>query len=132
MLTDAKPTEKAVADASGIEAQPFPSLDQMRAFHTELLTSLEHDDLSDSDISRVRDFLARGAATGKVLDVTTDRSVAQGLLNYWTATLYTQRRSDKSTALKPPAAVLLDFDTESIARAVERAEALVAAWPAED
>ena len=40
---------------------------------------------------RIRDFLARAAATGAVLRASDDREAAQNILDYWNASLLTMR-----------------------------------------
>src|SRR5437763_1603079 len=71
----------------------FPSLEAMRAAHAELLQTIPDEKLSRADADRVKAFLTRGAATGALLDNPVDRKGAQGLLDYWRATLYAECRS---------------------------------------
>src|SRR6185503_6653873 len=90
-------TEPAVA---------FTSFEAMRERHTELLNSLKSE--PDASITNsVLVFLQAGAATGAVLDEPIERNAAQGMLDYWKATLYTQRRFDKTSIQGPiPLAIL--------------------------
>jgi hypothetical protein len=88
--------------------------------------------LADAQRELVLDFLRRGAATGAVLDAPKDRQIAQGLLDYWKATLYTQRRSAQETAQTErdlssiPLARLADFDEQNLAQLAAAAEEAVA------
>lgn len=75
-------------DATGA-VERFESLAAVRAEHARLLAQMPGDTLTPELRDQVLAFLARGAATGAVLDSPEDRSAAQGILNYWTATLYT-------------------------------------------
>ncbi|WP_157469461.1 hypothetical protein [Gemmata sp. SH-PL17] len=88
-----------------------------------MLTALPEDVLAPEQRERVVTFLARGAATGTVLDSPQERGIAQGVLNYWTATLYT---SNDPSVLKssPRTHVLADFDekaTDALSAAADAA-----------
>lgn len=114
-------------------ADPFESLDAMKARHKELLRTSEKEITVETVRSRVCEFLARGTATGLVLDDPGERRVAQGLIDYWKATLYTQLRGD----LEPPApcptmTVLADFPEEDSEKLVADAEGAVVALAPED
>ncbi|QEH35016.1 hypothetical protein OJF2_35610 [Aquisphaera giovannonii] len=113
------------------EAPPFPSLEAMRAEHAGLLEALPPDGLDDAQVRKVNDFLARGAALGRLLDAPADRQVAQGLLNYWTATLYAESRLTRGGKHTPrpqvPSALLAAFDTATAAEVAGRAERAVEA-----
>src|SRR5262245_25788990 len=109
----------------------YDSLAALRAAHAELLCDLPAEDLSDDQRARVLAFLERGAATGAVIDAPADRRAAQGLLDYWKATLYTQRRqSGPTTPL--PVALLADFLESTVRAVADAAERYVAALPPAD
>src|SRR6516225_666605 len=109
-------------------ASRFASLSALREQHAELLRSVSPEQLADAQRELVLDFLRRGAATGAVLDAPKDRQIAQGLLDYWKATLYTQRRSAQETAQTErdlssiPLARLADFDEQNLAQLAAAAE----------
>ena len=71
---------------------PFKTLAALRAAHTELLQAyhalVDAVDLPPPFAEQVTAFLARGRATGALLDLEEDRADAQVLLNYWTTVLY--------------------------------------------
>jgi len=109
-------------------ATPFDSLDAMKAEHAALLRRAPRGELAPDAWPGVIEFLRRGAATGQLLDDPADRRLAQGLLDYWKATLYAGRResADQRTGTTPsaaapavPTALLADFN-----------EQLVGAWAA--
>src|SRR5262249_44403411 len=113
---------------------PFPSLAAMRARHTDLLRSLPARGLEQRQVQLVNEFLERGRDTGVVLDVPSDREAAQGLLDYWKATLYTQRGPSEQGASpgRVPASVLADYNAAAVQKVVDRAEASVGALLEED
>src|SRR5205807_2664940 len=126
---DTIPTPAPSDEASGGTAvTPFASLDEMRAAHARLLETMPADDLAADDSDKIREFLRQGRATGRLLDVPADRSVAQGMLNYWAATLYTQRRTanqGRVTELpgsQVPKGLLADFDAGSLLSVVKAVE----------
>jgi hypothetical protein len=109
-------------------ATRYDSLSALREAHAGLLRDLPAQDLTDVQRVRVLEFLERGAATGAVIDAPADRRAAQGLLDYWKATLYTQRR-DGATAAPLPKALLRDFDEKSTRDVADAAERYVSALP---
>ena len=105
-------------------------LEALRSGHADLLQSVpdQEDKLTGSDVSRIREFLRRAAAAGKVIDTLTDRKVAQGMLDYWSATLYSQGHrqaggSDASERLPKEETVLADFETGTIGQVAQAADA---------
>jgi hypothetical protein len=113
----------------------FGSLAAMRDAHSQLLRDLPGDRIDESQLQRVRDFLSRGAATGAVLDSPQERDVAQGLLNYWTATLYTPgREAGDARGGRPavPNALLADFDEGRAAQVSHAADAALDALSEDD
>lgn len=109
--------------------RPFPSLAALRARHTELLHLVPTAGPAEEHLAAVQTFVQQAAATGTLLDLPAERDAAQGLLDYWKATLYTQNRckeretpesEDERTRL--PAALLEDFDEVTARTLVAAAE----------
>lgn len=76
------------------DAAPFESLSELRSEHGRLLraaarTSPRTDAPGPPLAEDVIRFLTRARATGAKLDSPADREAAQGVLDYWTATLFT-------------------------------------------
>src|SRR5262249_41028858 len=116
--------------AAGPISGPFPSLAALRECHAELLRTIPEGE-TDRHEGRILDFLKWGAATGAVLDQPQDRDTAQGLLDYWKATLYTQQRRGQArrasgqgadASVRLPPVILKDFDPETITRILGDAE----------
>src|SRR4029077_17081007 len=64
-----------------------------------------------------------GAATGQLLDAPEDRRQVQGLIDYWVATLQSQRGSSVQRGrMKLEDRLLAPFDHEPLARAVAAAD----------
>ncbi len=96
------PAPAAAAD----DALRFPSLDSMRAAHSELLKRQRAGSESPDAIHQAaEDFIRRGRASGALLDEDDERWEAQGLLDYWGTRLY-------RPGYEPPDATLVDFDPE--------------------
>ena len=73
-------------------------------------------------------FLRRAAATGKVIDTAVDRKQVQGLLDYWSATLYSQgHRQPGGSAdverLPREETVLTEFETGTVNKVAQAADA---------
>jgi hypothetical protein len=121
---------------------PFGSLFELRRAHSELMRSARDRAHISEFTQRVRDFLARAAATGAVLRASDEREAAQNILDYWNASLLTMRGVDRSlfttTQLEPvdesltpdlsnkpnPYAGLTAFDEKSADQFHGREEAL--------
>lgn len=115
------------------DAAPFESLDAMKARHKELLRTAEKEVTVDTVRERVLEFVSRGTATGVILDDPADRRVAQGLIDYWKATLYTQLRGDAEPAAPcTTTTVLKDFPDDDSAKLADTAEATVGALAPDD
>jgi hypothetical protein len=102
----------------GPAAEPYEGADDLHACHDALLRQLDQRIASAADESAERDalvalapelktFLARGAATGLVLDEISERTTCQTLLDYWSAAL---RRAGQAAER----ARLLAFDAEQL------------------
>jgi hypothetical protein len=84
-------------------SQAFPSLAALRAAHNALLQLHRTDGDAPQFLVEVESFLQQGRMTGAFLDDEQERWAAQGLLDYWTATLLGVGR-------QPPDPMLADFD----------------------
>jgi energy-coupling factor transporter ATP-binding protein EcfA2 len=76
---------------------PFGSLFELRRAHSELMRSARDRAQISELTQRIRDFLARAAATGAVLRASDEREAAQNILDYWNASLLTTRGVDHSS-----------------------------------
>lgn len=118
-------------------APPYTSLDALQAAHDGLLDATDADRLDAAAVERVREFLRRAAATGSALDTAADRKAAQGLMDYWAASLYTASRLRKDNIVggeRLPAGetVLAPFAAASARAAAAAAAAWYDALPAAD
>jgi hypothetical protein len=91
----------------------FAPLDALRSAHSELLKAIPEDGpKGEADVERVRAFLRSTAQFGAMLDRPDDRKFAQGLLDYWVATLYGaigDRRQEKAERLSSDETILAPF-----------------------
>lgn len=98
-------------------AERYPSLEALTDAHVKLL----EEELRPGDKDpgrfheRVREFLARGQATGKVLDKSHERQAAQDLLNYWLTVLYRAQDSKESI----PYSVLATYSAAAAEKSLE-------------
>jgi tetratricopeptide (TPR) repeat protein len=87
----------AEAQSNADATTPFGSLFELRRAHSDLMLSVR-DRANISELTqRIRDFLARAAATGAVLRASDEREAAQNILDYWNASLLTMRGVDRSS-----------------------------------
>jgi DNA/RNA endonuclease G (NUC1) len=116
----------ATHDVPAAEAEArFSSLAAMQGAHRELLRASKEKPPDFRD--RVLDFLEQGRRTGAVLDTLEERSSAQSLLDYWTATLYSlPLKPGESTRPAVPDAVLTEFDAAALQSAARAAEETLA------
>jgi WD40 repeat protein len=94
-------TESSISD----NTIRFPSLESLRAAHTELLKRFRLDGSGSEMITEVETFIRRGKATGALLDMDADRWTAQSQLDYWATQLY-------KPSYEPPDATLDEFDPQ--------------------
>ena len=88
--------------SSAAIAPRFDSLDAMKARHIESMrTAPPGASARELRAADPRDSSPAGPPTGVVLDNPADRRVAQGLIDYWKATLYTQFRDEESEPASP-------------------------------
>jgi hypothetical protein len=124
----------------------YASLAAMRKRHAELVRSLprtsgaQQQGLSTEHFKNVQDFLARGAATGVILDDPEEREIAQGLLDYWKATLYSHAPQPSAGAtattqapyeLPQTSSILADFDSEGVQGLAQDATRIIEAMSPE-
>ncbi|NWG19762.1 MAG: hypothetical protein HXY39_05485 [Chloroflexi bacterium] len=83
----------------------YPSFAALRLAHTEMLRRQRDGGLTPALLSQAARIIARGSATGVLLDDEDERSAAQSLLDYW-ATILMRNGYD------PPDATLQEFDPE--------------------
>ncbi|MET4723871.1 tetratricopeptide (TPR) repeat protein [Bradyrhizobium japonicum] len=74
--------------------EPYPSMDALRRAHEYLFdnlpTSERSGSLTEAGSMQIEEFISRAIATGAVLDTLADRREAQGLVDYWVASTFTQ------------------------------------------
>ena len=95
----------ATAPSPSDDAIRFPSLESLRAAHTELLKEFRVGAGTPEMISKVEAFILRGRATGALLDAVSDRWSAQSQLDYWATQIY-------QPGYEPPDATLEEFDPQ--------------------
>ena len=86
-----------------MSAEPFPTIFDLRSAHRTLLQQQRGGAAPEQLASEAMLFVARARRTGAWLDVEEHREAAQGLIDYWTTTLY-------RSAVKVPETDLADFD----------------------
>ena len=77
----------------------FASLASLRTSHNDLLQAYHRQGDMPEILERVRMFIVQGQATGALLDEENDRWIAQGLLDYWSATLHRAGEAFSDAAL---------------------------------
>jgi hypothetical protein len=114
---------------------PFESAEDVRSAHAGLLENLPEHPPPD-DLERVVEFIRRAVATGAVLDAPEDRKQAQGLIDYWAASLQTEYRDaarvGEVARVKPPTTVLAEFNPAKIRAAATAADEWLAGLSEED
>src|SRR5262245_31629327 len=86
--------------------EPFSTIEEFRQSHLNLLKSQKARGEQTDAGEAIKQFLARGHATGTRLDRDADREAAQSLLDYWVTVLYRAAREEVLT-------VLAEFDPSS-------------------
>lgn len=97
-------------------AGAFASLSELRSAHNELLKRSKDEGESDAVLDVAQTLIARGVATGVVIDTEDDRWAAQSLLDYWSTLLFRNKRP-------APDATLADFDANTLVQNAEAAYA---------
>ena len=110
------------------QSAPFPSLAALLAVHAELLQSMPEGRLAEPDVLKIRAFLRQAVASGALIDTPIERKQVQGLLDYWSATLYAngpERAGETTEATRLPISetVLTEFQPETIADIAAKAQA---------
>ena len=105
-MTMATTTPGASISASAGAGPRFDKLADMQAAHAALLKQ-QRDEGNLPEVPAIEDFIARGRATGAVLDGDAEREDAQIMLDYWATRLVRAGRDLPDTALA-------DFDPEQL------------------
>lgn len=100
-MSDAMPND--VSPSAGEIAEAYPSLAALRAAHSGLIQRRRLSGDTPAFLAEVQAFIARGQATGALLDADGDRLAAQSLLDFWANVLM-------RAGQEPPEATLADFD----------------------
>lgn len=82
----------------------FPTIFELRAMHTSLLTRQRQGATVVEIAPEVREFVRRAQLTGALLDADDQRDAAQGLIDYWVTTLFRASLEIEEDA------TLVDFD----------------------
>jgi WD40 repeat protein len=115
----------------------YESFDALKAAHTGLL-SAQSDDLTGQAAEEATTFVKRAVLTGAILDSPAERKQAQGLIDYWVASLISSSRTASGSAmgstdrLRPAVTLLADFEPDTLDRAVETADRWFRALPEAD
>ena len=97
----------AEAQSNTDATAPFGSLFELRRAHSELMGSVRDRAHISELTQRIRDFLARAAATGAVLRASDEREAAQNILDYWNASLLTMRGVDRARSRQSSSSPLM-------------------------
>jgi beta-lactamase class A/Tol biopolymer transport system component len=95
-------TEKAPAQPHE-RHMAFPSLAALRAAHMDMLKRHREHATTADFLKEIGVFLVQGRASGALLDDEDERWTAQGILDYWSTTLY-------RAGYQPPDVTLAEFD----------------------
>src|SRR3974390_1899606 len=94
-----KPEADMLSTPARAEAAPYESASELRDAHSRLLDRLDDELGAEGEPQRaesealakleapIREFLARGVATGLFLDEPKERTACQVLLDYWASSL---------------------------------------------
>lgn len=80
-------------------SERFPSLAALRAEHSTLLQVHRNGGDAPGILDTIQQFIQQGKLTGALIDSEEDRTVAQGLLDYWSTILYRAGRPDVDVLL---------------------------------
>jgi len=126
-MTTSEATEGTAADGGkaaegSASGAPLSSLGEMQAEHRRLLELARSRQLPRST---VLEFLRNGKGIGTLLDAFEDRTLAQSMLDYWTASLYSAPLRSSDAVAPPGETMLADFDSATVQDVAARAEAAV-------
>ena len=108
------------SSVNGDAAEPFKSLDEMRAAYHRLVRRYGKTEVAEPRaelLGEIGTFVARGRLTGTLLDAPDDRWDAQSMLNYWATILYRHRPQRED---EPLVTNLAPFGSPRSARAGSR------------
>jgi hypothetical protein len=122
------------------QTEPYASLDALRRANDELLSNLPEEEgplfpaSLEANEARIREFIDRAVATGALLDVPSDRRVAQGLIDYLAASTYaTIGDQRKKEPMSGRSGILLKpFDDKLIDSAASRGDAFISSLSRKD
>lgn len=89
-----------MTEATGSAPKTFPSLAALRQAHVSLLQRHRAGQKA-ALLDEIEDLVARGSATGAVIDADSERWEAQGVLDYWVSVLFRAGRNPAHGALQP-------------------------------
>lgn len=89
-----------MTDAAASVQEIFPSLAALRQAHVDLLQR-HRAGATPAILDEIEGLVARGSATGAVLDADSERGEAQGVLDYWLSVLFRARRDPAHGTLQP-------------------------------
>jgi energy-coupling factor transporter ATP-binding protein EcfA2 len=89
-----------VTDVTSSQPELLPSLAALRQAHVSLLQRHRAGQAA-ALLDEIDHLVARGSASGALLDAETERWEAQGILDYWVAVLFRARRNPTQGILQP-------------------------------
>jgi hypothetical protein len=116
--------------ATASAVPPLTTLAALRQRHAELLKKVPAEGPDPEHLAEVQEFLRNGAAVGEWLDLPAEREEAQGILDYWRATLYAQNRARQASSptessgdkVRLKSAVLAPFNEQALKHIVDAVE----------
>jgi hypothetical protein len=120
----------APTDSTASAVSPLTSLAALRQRHAELLKKVPAEGPDPEQLAEVQQFLRSGATVGEWLDLPAEREEAQGILDYWRATLYAQNRARQASSptessgdkVRLKSAVLAPFNEQALRYIADAAE----------
>jgi tetratricopeptide (TPR) repeat protein len=83
-------------------AEPYDSLSSLRAEHIAKMRAAQHEGRNEAFVVDVRNFIARVKATGRRLESSFDREIAQNVIAYWASYLFKGDEQEALSATLPP------------------------------
>ncbi len=124
---------------SPTDTAPFPALAALQDAHADMLGDVGGNLLVPEHATRIRDFVNRSVASGTRLDAKEDRSMAQGLVNFWAARVSAAVRTARDDSAPRTFSdfafddtLLADFDPGTLRDAVAAGERWLAEQTPED
>ena len=124
---------------SPTDPPPFPALAALQDAHADMLADVGGNLLAPDHSARIRDFVLRAVGSGTRLDAKEDRSMAQGLVNFWAARVSAAVRTARDESAPRTFAdfafddtLLAEFDPGTLRDAIAAGERWVAEQSPED